>query len=122
MRLGWYSRLVIVLMVFWTVGKGAHENNNNYWAGIEAQARDLTTCFDADARKWPLAGRRPGEDCAAYAGRQFQWMFGWQSLSNELTKASVQAAFLGLISIILYWAARWIWAGRPGGWPRRSPN
>ena len=67
MRLGWYSRLTIVLMVFWTVGKAEFEHNANYWTGIEAQAGQITSCFEGEMRKLPDAGRRQGETCNDYA-------------------------------------------------------
>ena len=120
MRLGWYARLAIVLMVFWTVGKGYYEHNQDRWIGIEAQAGDLTRCLDSETRNIPFTGKLPGEDCNAYAARQFPWQFGWSSLSDRLMQSGVQAVFWGLLSIILYWAGRWVLAGRKPN--RQTPD
>lgn len=119
MKLGWYARLVIVLALFWTLGKAGHEYAEKQTMGIRAQAGEFRRCIEMEYQKVNQAGRRPGESCSEYSERQFPWLFGWESFSNELLTAALSAAFYALLSITFYWAFRWIWEGRPKGWRQR---
>ena len=117
MRLGWYARLVIVLMVFYTIGMGVNRSNQDAKAGYAAQENSRQMCESFEAKGIPLRDRRSGEECSDYASRQFSWMFGWDTFSNNLMIKGVEALVLGLLSIILYWTGRWVLAGR-----RTSPR
>lgn len=118
MRLGWYARLIIVLMAFSTLGNALYQWNQNILKGMDVQARIYLECVESQNKGLPFYGLRSGESCSDYSDRQLPWLFGWMSFSNELAQSAVKAIALGLLSIILYWACRWIWAGRPQGWPK----
>ena len=105
-------------MAFWTLGKALYQSNENFLNGIEVQERIYTTCVESQTKGLPFYGLLRGESCSDYSERQLPWLFGWMSFFNELAQSAVKAIALGLLSIILYWACRWIWAGRPQSWPK----
>ncbi len=112
MRLGWYSRTIIVAVAFWTVGNGVHEIGENQKSVQEMRQVQFSACIENEVAKRKTYDRRPGEDCGAYSQRQFFWIDTPAAMRFEFAQSFLSGLGFALLAFVFYWAFRWIWAGR----------
>lgn len=117
MRLGWFARLLIVGVVFWTVGGGTYRFNDDQKAAAGLRQTYYSTCLEDEVlRRQPSYDRKPNEDCSAYSQRQFYWLSNWNAYTSRLMRNLVEAIAFALLATLFYWSGRWILAGRkPSG-------
>lgn len=104
MRLGWYSRAVLVAWAAYTVLLGGY-------AGMQTQNlyQQADYAQQAECRVSQVPGYSDSEFC------QDPVKLGdtpWATLLNGMMNHAVEGLGYVILAVIAYWAFRWIWAGR----------
>ena len=122
MRLGWYARLVIVGVVFWTIGDGFRDLERKQKSVSELRQTYYRTCIEDQVANKKPRDMKPGESCGSYSQRQFYWMDDMDSVWYTFGQSFLAGLAYALLAGILYLAGRWVLAGRAAKSQTQDPT